>query len=185
MYRKGKVNLTFDLEFVTLRQWRLFAGSGNDALYGDGGDDHLYGGAGQDTLVGGPGNDDIQSGSGLSAIYGGNTDGSDGPDPAGLGDEDVLNVGSGGYSVLDGHGYFSPNQYGNSYPDSVKVADYMGKNEATNPNDPGGPLNMYWDDRSDMTGPFDAAGMGVNEQSNYRLGEGTETDCLVYVIWAP
>ena len=55
----------------------IFAGSGDDWIYGRGGDDFLYGDAGNDTIYGNEGNDTLNGGSGSDRFIFGVGDGQD------------------------------------------------------------------------------------------------------------
>ncbi len=50
---------------------RIFAGSGRDTVYGEGGNDEIDGEQGDDILDGGGGNDEIDGGEGKDAVFGG------------------------------------------------------------------------------------------------------------------
>ena len=65
----------------------VFAGKGNDNVYGRADDDHLRGGWGDDTIHGGTGSDTILAGQGHDTVYGG--EGSDRV-RAGWGDDKVF-----------------------------------------------------------------------------------------------
>jgi Ca2+-binding RTX toxin-like protein len=49
----------------------VWGGSGNDVLYGNSGDDYLDGGDGADVLIGGPGRDELYGGEGSDLLVGG------------------------------------------------------------------------------------------------------------------
>ncbi|MFP2769435.1 Calx-beta domain-containing protein [Oceanisphaera sp. KMM 10153] len=49
----------------------IYAGDGNDVVYGQGGDDTIDGGEGNDILYGGTGNDNIRAGAGADKVSGG------------------------------------------------------------------------------------------------------------------
>ena len=51
--------------------WKVYAGEGDDIVYGQGGDDELYGEAGNDQLNSGSGNDILDGGAGNDVLNGG------------------------------------------------------------------------------------------------------------------